>query len=126
MNKIIYLDAAASALKPQGVIDAEVDFLKNSYANTGRGVCARAAAADEMLAKARLAVAEFINADASQVIFTSGTTDGMNRTVNIVRASCDIKKIAVSNIDHHSARMQWENIARTGKAEVVKIPLDEH
>lgn len=126
MNKIIYLDAAASALKSQAVIDAEQDFLKNSYANTGRGVCVRAAAADKMLAGARKAVAGFIGANSNQVIFTSGTTDGMNRIVNIVRNSRDIKTVAVSDIDHHSARMPWENITRCGNAKLIKIPLDEN
>ena len=53
MNKIIYLDAAASALKPEPVIRAEMDFLQNSYANAGRGICARAAAVDDMIARAR-------------------------------------------------------------------------
>ncbi|MBO4625743.1 MAG: aminotransferase class V-fold PLP-dependent enzyme [Alphaproteobacteria bacterium] len=126
MNKIIYLDAAASALKPDVVINAERDFLLNSYANTGRGVCARAAAADEMLANARATVADFICAKPNQVIFTSGTTDAMNRIVNIVRGTRDVKTIAVSDIDHHSARMPWENTVRGGHAELVKIPLTEN
>ena len=126
MNKIIYLDAAASALKSQRVIDTEADFLRNSYANTGRGVCARAIAADEMLANARSYVAKFIGANSDNVIFTSGTTDGMNRIVNIVQASRAIKTVAVSDIDHHSARMPWENIVRRGGADLVKIPLNEN
>ena len=126
MNKIIYLDAAASALKPQSVIDTETGFLRNSYANTGRGVCARAAAADKMLNDARKFVADFICADTNQVIFTSGTTDGMNRIVNIVRGTKNIQTIAVSDIDHHSARMPWENIAKSGDAKLVKIPLTKN
>ena len=127
MNKIIYLDAAASALKPESVIKAQVDFLQNSYANTGRGVCARAAAADKMLADAREYVAHFIGADSvNQVIFTSGTTDGMNRIVNIVRSSRNIKSVAVSDIDHHSARMPWENVTRSGGAKLFKIPLTKN
>ena len=127
MNKIIYLDAAASSLKPKTVIKTQLDFLQNSYANTGRGVCARAAAADKMLADAREYVARFIGADSvNQVIFTSGTTDGMNRIVNIVRMLRDIKTIAVSDIDHHSARMPWEHIARCGDAKLVKIPLTKN
>lgn len=126
MNKIIYLDAAASALKPQTVIDAERDFLEKSYANTGRGVCARAAAADEMLGNSRKAVADFIGAKPDQVIFTSGTTDAMNRIVNIVCGTKDVKTVAVSDIDHHSARMPWENVARNGHAELVKLPLTEN
>ena len=127
MNKIIYLDAAASALKSDVVIAAQIAFLQNSYANTGRGVCARSVAADEMLANARNAVAGFINAEsANQVIFTSGTTDGMNRIVNIVCAARDVKTVAVSDLDHHSARMPWEHLARTGKIKLVKIPLTKN
>ena len=124
MNKIIYLDAAASALKPESVIATECAFLRDSYANTGRGVCARAAAADEMLARARDCVATFIGAaQSNQIVFTSGTTDGMNRIVNIVRESRDIKTVAVSDLDHHSARMPWEHLARCGKIKLAKIPL---
>ncbi len=127
MNKIIYLDAAASALKSSGVIDAETRFLRDSYANTGRGVCARSIAADEMLAHAREYVANFIGAEsANQVIFTSGTTDAMNRIVNIVRGTKNVKTVAVADIDHHSARMPWENVARRGEMELVKMPLDEN
>ena len=125
MNKIIYLDAAASSLKPESVIAAQGDFLRNSYANTGRGVCVRATAADNMLAHAREYVAQFIGAkSARNVVFTSGTTDGMNRIVNIVRNSRDVKTVAVSDIDHHSARMPWENVARMGNMTLVKIPLN--
>ena len=127
MNKIIYLDAAASALKPKSVIEAEGDFVRNSYANTGRGVCARAALADEMLANARSYVAKFIGAEsASGVIFTSGTTDAMNRIVNIICNSREVKTVAVSDLDHHSARMPWENLARNGRVEIVKIPLTDN
>ena len=84
MNKIIYLDAAASALKPESVIRAEMDFLRESYANAGRGICARASNVDDMIANARACVAQFINARPEQIVFTSGTTDGMNRIVHII------------------------------------------
>ena len=124
MNKIIYLDAAASSLKFESVIEAEAKFMRESYANTGRGVCARAVAADEMLEKSRNVVAQFIGAQsANQVIFTSGTTDGMNRIVNIVSGTHNVKTVAVSDLDHHSARMPWENFVRNKDAKLVKIPL---
>ena len=125
MNKIIYLDAAASALKPESVIATECAFLRDSYANTGRGMCARSVAADEMLARARRAVADFIGAESqNQIVFTSGTTDAMNRIVNIVRKSRDVKTVAVSDLDHHSARMPWEHLARIGEMDLLKIPLN--
>ena len=119
MNKIIYLDAAASALKPDGVIAAEVDFLRTKYANAGRGICARAAAVDEMVAAARARVAGFINAAPHQIVFTAGATDGLNRVVRLVGSDKKIR-VAVSDIDHHSARMPW----MAAGADIVKIGLD--
>ncbi len=121
MNKIIYLDAAASAQKTQAVIEAEVDFLKHHYANTGRGICARSAAADEMLAASRGAVAEFIGAAPHQIVFTSGTTDAMNRVARMLRDKLGGARVAVSDLDHHSARMPFSY-----NADVCVMPLDEN
>ncbi len=130
MNKIIYLDSAASALKPDCVIDAEMDFLRKSYANAGRGVCERAAAVDNMVAATRRRVAEFINADAPQVVFTSGATDGLNRIVNILSRQPwyrEMSTFAVSDLDHHSARLPWEALLHNGKIrKMCKCELNEN
>ncbi|MCM1294571.1 MAG: aminotransferase class V-fold PLP-dependent enzyme [Muribaculaceae bacterium] len=127
MNKIIYLDATASSLKPTTVIDAEMDFLRDGYANAGRGVCARAAAVDAMLGDARRAMAEFLNADVNQVVFTSGATDGLNRVVNLARQMVPVAHpvVCVSDLDHHSARLPWENLAANGGADIVVAALDD-
>lgn len=126
MNKIIYLDAAASSLKPTSVIDAQMHFLRDGYANSGRGVCARAVGADDMVMNARNRVAAFINADTSQIVFTSGATGGLNRVVDL---SCQMVHAArpvvcVSDLDHHSARLPWQNLAAHNAAEIVVAPLD--
>lgn len=130
MNKFIYLDAAASALKPDCVIDAETDFLRKSYANAGRGVCERAVAVDNMVAATRRRVAEFINADVNQVVFTSGATDGLNRIVNILSRQPwyrEMSTFAVSDLDHHSARLPWEALLHNGKIrKMYKCELDEN
>ena len=130
MNKIIYLDAAATALKPQSIINAEMDFLRNSYANAGRGICARAVAVDDMVANARRSVAKFINAKPNQVVFTSGATDGLNRVVNIISSQPwyrEMSTFAVSDLDHHSARMPWEELMHRGKIrKMFKCELDEN
>jgi cysteine desulfurase/selenocysteine lyase len=127
MDKIIYLDAAASSLKPQSVIGAQVCFLQNNYANSGRGVCARAAAVDDMVGKARARVAKFINAVPDQIIFTANATDGLNRARNILEASKAFSEdsvVVVSDLDHHSARLPWENAARLGKCKIIAAKLD--
>ncbi|MBR1379964.1 MAG: aminotransferase class V-fold PLP-dependent enzyme [Alphaproteobacteria bacterium] len=129
MNKIIYLDAAASALKPQSVVDSELLFVRDSYANAGRGVCARAAAVDDMVTHARQRVAKFINANPAQVIFTSGATDGLNRIANIITGQpeyCGVT-VAVSDLDHHSARLPWAVLLRRGMINEMHVcELDEN
>ena len=122
MNKIIYLDAAASAQKTRDVIEAEVQFLAHNYANAGRGICARAAAVDNMVMDSRRAVADMIGAAPHQMVFTSGTTDGMNRVAQMLRARFSPRmRVAVSALDHHSARMPF-----SVDADVVVMPLDKN
>ncbi|MBR2412614.1 MAG: aminotransferase class V-fold PLP-dependent enzyme [Alphaproteobacteria bacterium] len=119
MNKIIYLDAAATYQKPGPVIDAQVDFLRNHYANSGRGICARAAYVDDMILRTRRRVADFMGANENQIVFTSGTTDGINIVAQMLRLN-STHRVAVSDLDHHSARLPF---VATG-AEIVVCPLD--
>lgn len=130
MNKIIYLDTAASALKSDSVIMAQVNFLRNSYANSGRGVCERAVAVDDMVARTREKVAKFINAETNQVIFTSGATDGLNRIANILTSQPKYSNdcvCTVSDLDHHSARLPWEMLLRNKKiGKLLVCDLDEN
>ncbi|MBO8407172.1 MAG: aminotransferase class V-fold PLP-dependent enzyme [Proteobacteria bacterium] len=130
MNNIIYLDSAASALKPESVIAAECDFLRHDYANAGRGICARASNVDDMVAKARARAAQFINARPDQIVFTSGTTDGMNRIVHIIndcvcRAGIKNKTVMVSDLDHHSARLPFELLYDSDLCKIVLCPMDD-
>lgn len=128
MKKFVYMDAAASWLKPQSLIESEVDFLTNSYANSGRGICTRAGHVDELIDDVRNVVANFINAAKESIVFTSGTTDSMNRIVNIIRNTLRDKNlvVAVSDLDHHSARLPWEMLCKNGGCEIVKMPLNEN
>ena len=126
MNKIIYLDAAASALKTDALIAAEVDFLRYKYANAGRGICARVTAVDDMVAQTRTDVAAFINAAADEnIVFTGGTTDAMNRIARLIDSSLGTDKtIMVSDLDHHSARLPFECICGSRGGNIVLCPLD--
>ena len=118
MKEFVYMDAGAGWLKPQSVIESEVDFLQNSYANAGRGICARAGHVDALIDDARGAVADFIGANKENIVFVSGATDALNRVVNIITSQPwyrSASTFAVSDLDHHSARMPWENLLRDGK-----------
>ena len=124
MNKIIYLDAAATAQKSPAMIDVQTAFLRGTVANAGRGICAPSAAVDDMVAATRARVADFICASPRQIVFTSGTTDAMNRIAQIVREH--INTVAVSDLDHHSARLPFEQMAVSRGARVVVMPLDKY
>ncbi|HNY25060.1 MAG TPA: aminotransferase class V-fold PLP-dependent enzyme [Alphaproteobacteria bacterium] len=128
MNKIIYLDAAASSLKSESVIKAEIDFLKNNYANSGRGVCERSIAVDKMVENSRKSVANFIKSGPENIVFTSGTTDGMNRIAKMVSESSSSGNqltVTVSDLDHHSARMPWEEIGHHSNVDIKVCSLDK-
>ena len=104
------MDAAASSLKPQSVIDAEMIFLSKQYSNAGRGVCARATAVDDIVHNTRQFVADFISAEsADQIIFTSNATDGLNRVARILAG----KTVIVSDLEHHSARLPFMHHCNT-------------
>jgi len=130
MKKFVYMDAAASWLKPQSVIESEMDFLANAYANAGRGICARADKVDGLIAGARQVVADFIGANPENIVWTSGATDGLNRVVNILinqPGYREMSSFAVSDLEHHSARMPWENLLHNGKiCQEIIYDLDEN
>jgi cysteine desulfurase/selenocysteine lyase len=69
-----------------------------------------------MVSVARSAAAQFINASVDSIIFTSGTTDGMNRVADMLAPA---SVVAVSDLDHHSARLPFAE-----KHETIIIPLD--
>lgn len=124
MNKIIYLDAAATYQKSDNVIASQVDFLKNKYANSGRGICARAVAVDDMIARTRARVAAFINSRADQVVFTSGTTAAMNMIARMIPISATTK-LLVSDLDHHSARLPFVQAVKKKAGRVFVCNLDD-
>ena len=128
MKKFVYMDASASWLKSQSVVETEADFLLKSYANAGRGICARAEHVDLLVADSRREIAAFIGAHEKNIVWTGGTTDALNRIVHIVKNTVVNKNlvVAVSDLDHHSARLPWQALSNSGEYKTVLIPLDEN
>ena len=127
MKNSIYMDAAASSLKYNSVIKKQFEFLKNKYANSGRGICKRSIEVDNSIFNIRERVARFLKANSNQIVFTSGATDGLNRIVRILdRSNCiyDSSNIFVSDLDHHSARLPWHILANEKKINISLFNLD--
>lgn len=121
MNKIIYLDSAASYQKDDDVIATQMDFLRNHYANSGRGICARSVFVDKMVATTRKRVATFMNTEPEHIVFSHGTTDAINQIVHMLKINTQTI-VAVSDLDHHSARLPFE----MSGAKIVLCPLDDN
>ncbi len=75
---LVYFDNAATSLKPKCVIDAMNDYYFNFNSNVHRGDYDLAAKADSTYENTRKTVAKFINCQANEVVFTSGTTQTLN------------------------------------------------
>jgi len=121
-----YLDSAATAQKPQAVIDATVRAMGVDYATVHRGVYARSADMTLAYEAARARVARFINAGSSdEIVFVRGATEG----INLVAQSwggANLKpgdRILLSLLEHHSNIVPWQLIAARTGAEIDVIPL---
>src|ERR1051325_3402323 len=103
-NPLIYLDNAATAQKPQVVIDALSHFYERDNSNVHRGLHALSMRATDAYEGARTRVAKFINAaDPAEIIFTRGTTEGINVVARSFAAFLkpgDV--ILATEMEHHS------------------------
>lgn len=127
-NPLVYLDNGATTQKPQAVIDALVHYYTCDNSNVHRGAHTLSDRATEAFEQARLAVAAFINApEAREVIWTRGTTEG----INLVAASWGRQhlqagdRVLVSMMEHHSNIVPWQLIAAEKGAQVEAIPVTD-
>ncbi|EPE3186195.1 cysteine desulfurase CsdA [Cronobacter sakazakii] len=122
----VYLDSAATALKPQPVIDASQQFYSLSAGNVHRSQFAEAQRLTERYEAARDGVARLINApDSRDIVWTRGTTESIN-----LIAQCYARprlnpgdEIIVSEAEHHANLVPWLMVAEQTGAKVVKLPL---
>jgi cysteine desulfurase/selenocysteine lyase len=123
---LVYLDNAASAQKPEAVIQAMAGAMRTSYANVHRGLHALANETTEAFESARATVARFINAPAPEnIVFTKGGT----QAINIVAAGLDVRpgdEIVLSVMEHHSNIVPW-HFLRERKGAVLKwLDIDDN
>jgi cysteine desulfurase/selenocysteine lyase len=123
-----YLDTAATAQKPQPVIDATVAAMGRDYATVHRGVYARSAEMTLAFEAARRKVAAFIGGREDEVVFTRGATEAINLVAHSWGGS-QLKagdRILLSVLEHHSNIVPWQLLRdRTGiEIDVCPLTLD--
>ena len=125
---LIYFDNAATTQKPKAVIDALTAYYEHDNANIHRGIHTLAERATTAYELTRKKLAAFLNAPyTDQIIFTSGTTAGINLVAQTF-GRANVQKgdqIIVSNLEHHSNIVPWQMIAEEKGAEIKVIPVSD-
>jgi len=127
-KSLVYFDNGATSQKPQVVIDAEVKYYQEINANIHRGVHTLSQLATDAYEVARGKVKEHINAKhAHEVLFTSGTTHGINLVANgfaSILKSGD--EVVVSSLEHHSNIVPWQMLCEKTGAILKVIPINDN
>lgn len=126
-KELVYLDSAATSIKPQIVIDKINEYYTKYGVNIHRGVYDLSGIATNEYEELRNVVAKFINSKPEEVVYTKGTTDGINKLAYMLEDRINENdEIIVSLLDHHSLIMPWQNIALKKKAKLVFVDLNEN
>ncbi|MFF9207577.1 MULTISPECIES: aminotransferase class V-fold PLP-dependent enzyme [unclassified Streptomyces] len=111
-GRLVYLDNAATTLKPRSVIDAIAGYYGTVGANIHRGKHILSEEASERYEQVRARIAERLGVPPRNVVFTAGTTEG----INLVAAGLPLKEtdlVALPVDAHHSAQLPWRGRCRT-------------
>ena len=101
---LIYMDSAATSLKPKPVIEAIVRFYTESCANIHRGVHLLSAEASELYEEARRKIARFLNADEEEIVFVRNATEAINLVCHSLHRD---GAVVATLADHHSVLLPW-------------------
>lgn len=128
-QNLIYFDNGATTLKPQKVIDEVVDYYTNYTANAHRGDYDNSLKVDMKYEEVRTKVKNFINTNSEkEVIFTSGTTDSLNRIVfgYMKYFLKENDEVLITKAEHASNVLPWLELEKEIGIKVKYIPLDNH
>lgn len=123
---LVYLDSAATTLKPEAVVDRIAHFYRYESANVHRGAHFLSDQATTHFESSRKTVQKFINAaHYEEIIFTKGTTDSINLVVqsfgqNFLKEG---DEIVLTELEHHANLVPWQNLALQKKLKIKFIEI---
>jgi len=123
---LIYLDAAATAQIPTGVLEVVDKWYSFKNANVHRGLYSLSISATDTYERARHSISNFLHIKPTECVFVRNTTEGMN---SIARAYAPFLKpnhsIIISELEHHSTLLVWRTIAKETGASFKIIPVHD-
>src|SRR5690554_988901 len=123
---LVYLDSGATSLKPKTVLDKMNEYYSKYGVSVHRGVYQLGYVATNEYETAREKVAKFINADFEEVVFTSSTTDALNKLA-LMYSEGNLHsgdEILTSELEHHSSILPWMQISIKRNMKLSYIPLN--
>lgn len=108
---LIYLDSAATSLKPRQVIEAVKSYYEKCCANVHRGVYSLSQEATDLYEGSRAEIASFIGCDSSELVFTKNTTEGINMVAHGLSWRPG-DEVVLSVMEHHSNMVPWQIVAK--------------
>jgi cysteine desulfurase/selenocysteine lyase len=125
---LVFLDSAASAQKPEAVIDRVSDFYRTDYANVHRGVYRLSARSSELYEGARETARKFLNAASSdEIVFVRGATEAINLVAYSWGATF-LKpgdEVLVTELEHHANIVPWQLIRERTGLKLNAAPIDD-
>ncbi len=126
-SPFIYFDTAATAQKPQCVIDAISNFYATEYATVHRAIYPHAEKASSMYENVRDETQRFIGAEhREEIIFTKGTTESLN-LVAATFGEQQVKEgdeVLITQLEHHSNIVPWQELCKKKNAKLVIVPVN--
>lgn len=126
-SPLVYLDNAATTQKPQEILCCELEYYEKINSNIHRGAHYLSRMATESHEQARATVAQFLHAaSAREIVFTAGTTAGINLVAQVLALSsliCEGDEILVTTDAHHSNIVPWQMLCQRTGSVLKPIPL---
>ncbi|MFV0208061.1 cysteine desulfurase [Empedobacter falsenii] len=122
---LVYLDNGATSQKPKVVLDVLDEYYEKYNANVHRGIHTLSQEATDLMEESRRKIQKFIHAKYDhEIIFTRGTTEGINLVSNSLRNVLTADdEIIITEIEHHSNIVPWQLLCQRTGAKLKYIPL---
>lgn len=125
-KELVYLDSAATTLKPQQVVDRIAKFYLYESANVHRGAHSLSDLATTHFENARKGIADFIgSATTEEIVFVRGTTEAINLVAQTYGAT-QLKsgdQILITEMEHHANIVPWQMVAEKTGAQVIAVKV---
>ena len=123
---LVYLDTAASAQKPQVVLDKMTEVMTTYYANVHRGTYLISEKVTSAFERSRQIVADFIHARPKDIIFVRGATEGLNLIAQTLGRTLEKgDEVLISQAEHHANLVPWQLLSKQMGITLKYIRVDE-